>query len=70
MTSKEVTVIQWQCEACDVTLRADTNDLPNGWSQVSVEIDDLCTKGADVCPQCSQDIKPAKHNVKKRWGKS
>jgi hypothetical protein len=74
MSSKDVTVREWTCDACGFHTHADTTqrDSPSGWKIVSTTIDmgpsGPCPKGLDLCPACSMDEASAIARYKRLTG--
>jgi len=72
MSNKNVTVKQWECEACGKKLISDSDrpEPPAGWSTESISLRSGVgeyTKGIDICPDCAKDRQAAKRNATARW---
>jgi hypothetical protein len=70
MASRDVTLKEWECDACGskvLATQAGGSLLP-GWTHVTFPIcRGMYTKTAEVCPTCSQNLEEAKRKAQAKW---
>lgn len=71
MSRKEVTVSEWECEACGKKHRGNdsTRTLPAGWTDgTTITLPGgMSTKGIDLCSECSKNPGQAAEHARAKW---